>query len=124
MLRLLAIPAASLALAGAHPHSPTITGHEAIKALSAQIHKQAAARLRGGYHSETLCSGSNGARQAFDAKTALPRWHCTLELAGARFPAPCEAQAYLAATSQPHRIRIERLITSRYCHDSQQRAAQ
>ncbi len=124
MLSLLVMPLISLALAGAQSHAPTITGDEAITALRAQIHKQAAARLRGGYHSEALCSGSNAGQQAFSSRTALPRWHCTLELAGARFPVACKAQAYLAATSKPHHVRIERLITSRYCHDSEQRAAQ
>lgn len=117
MRSFLAIPAASLALAGAHPHSPTITGAEAVKVLIARVHQQAPARLRGGYHSETLCTGRNTGHEAFSSKTQLTRWHCTLELSGARFPIPCKAQAYVLATNRPHHVRIERLISSRYCHD-------
>jgi hypothetical protein len=117
MRSLLAIPAASLAFAGTHPHAPTITGAEAVKVLIAQVHKQAPTRLRGGYHSETLCSGRNAGQEAFSSNTELSRWHCTLELTGARFPSPCKAQAYVSATSRPHQVRIERLTTSRYCHD-------
>jgi hypothetical protein len=117
MRSLLTVSAASLAFAGAHPHAPTITGAEAVKILIAQVHEQAPARLRGGYHSETLCSGRNAGHGAFGSNTQLPRWHCTLELSGARFPSPCKAQAYVSATSRPHHVRIERLITSRYCHD-------
>ena len=117
MRSLLVIPVASLALTGAHLHSPTITGAEAVKVLIAQVHKQAPARLRGGYHSETLCSGRNTSHEAFSSKTELPRWHCTLELSGARFPSPCIAVAYVSATNRPHHVRIERLTTSRYCHD-------
>lgn len=94
-----------------------ITGAEAVKVLIAQVHKQAPARLRGGYHSETLCSGRNPEHTAFTSTTELPRWHCTLELSGTRFPTPCKAEAYVLATGRPHRLRIEHLITSRYCHD-------
>jgi hypothetical protein len=117
MRSLIVIPAASLALVGAHPHAPLITGAEAVKVLIAQVHKQAPTRLRGGYHSETLCSGRNTGHETFSSKTELPRWHCTLELTGARFPSPCKAQAYVAAAGRPHRLRVERLTTSRYCHD-------
>ncbi len=117
MRSLLTIAAASLALAGAHPHPPTITGAEAVKVLIAQVHKQAPARLRGGYHSETLCSGRNTGHATFSSTTKLTRWHCTLELSGARFPSPCKAQAYVLATARPHHVRIERLMASRYCHD-------
>ena len=112
---LLAIPAAWLALAGAHPHAPTIDGAEAIRALGQQIHKQVGARLRGGYRSETLCSGSDTGQRKLTPETELARWHCTLEISGARFPRPCKAQASIVAARQPQRVRIEALRTSRYC---------
>jgi hypothetical protein len=111
---LLAIPAASLALAGA-AHAPTIDGAEAIRALNQQVHEQAQARLRGGYQSKTLCTGADAGQQKLTTETELARWHCTLELSGARFPSPCRAQAYLVAGGPPHRVRIEGLAMSRYC---------
>ncbi len=111
---LLATAAASLALV-AHPPAPTIDGAEAIRALSQQVHKQAEARLRGGFQSETLCSGSDADQQKLTPETELARWHCTLEISGARFPSPCKAHAYLVAAGPPHRVRIEGLAMSRYC---------
>jgi hypothetical protein len=117
MRALLAVPAVSIMFAGAHAHAraPTITSAEAVRAMSAQIHRQTAARLRGGYSGETLCSGRGAAREPFGPTTELPSWSCTLELAGARFPSPCKAQANVFATAQPHRVRIEWLSMSRYC---------
>jgi len=107
-------PAVSLALAVAQPQ-PLITSAQAAQAMTARIHRQTAARLRGGYHGETLCSGDGGSEQPFSAATELPRWHCKLELSGARFPRPCTAVANVLATSDPGRVRIEWLQMSRYC---------
>jgi hypothetical protein len=104
----------SLALAIA-PAQPLITSAQAAKAMTAQIHKQTVARLRGGYHGETLCSGEGGSEQPFSPATELSRWHCKLELGGARFPRPCTAVANVLATSDPGRVRIEWLQMSRYC---------
>jgi uncharacterized low-complexity protein len=126
MRYLLAVPAASLALAAtlalavslalaATQSQPLITSAQAAKAMTAQIHRQAAARLRAGYHGETLCSGDGGSEQPFSPATELPRWHCTLKLSGARFPRPCTAVANVLATSDPGRVRIEWLEMSRYC---------
>jgi hypothetical protein len=114
MLSLLVVPAAWLALAVAQPQ-PLITSAQAAKAMTAQIHRQTAARLRGGYHGETLCGGDGGSEQPFSPSTELPRWHCKLELSGARFPHPCTAVANVLATSDPGRVRIEWLQMSRYC---------
>jgi hypothetical protein len=115
MLSLLAIPAASLALAGAHPQPPALTSPQAVRAMTAQIHRQAAARLRGGYHGETLCSGQGAGEQEYNSTTELPRWHCTLELSGPRFPSPCRAEANVYATSRPRRVRVAWVAMSRYC---------
>jgi hypothetical protein len=115
MRSMLAIPVASLALAGAHSRTLTITSSEAATAMSAQIHKQAAARLRGGFRGETLCSGRIGGGQTVSSTTELNRWHCTLELSGARFPSPCKAEANVFATDHVHRVRIEWLAESRFC---------
>jgi hypothetical protein len=109
-----ALPQPSLALAVA-PAQPLITSAQAARAMTAQIHRQAAARLRGGYHGETLCSGEGGSEQQFSSSTELPRWHCKLELGGARFLRPCTAVANVLATSDPGRVRIEWLQMSRYC---------
>jgi hypothetical protein len=109
-----ALPQPSLALATA-PAQPLITSAQAAKAMTAQIHRQTAARLRGGYHGETLCSGEGGSEQPFSSSTELLRWHCKLELSGARFPHPCTAVAIVLATSKPGRVRIEWLQMSRYC---------
>jgi hypothetical protein len=117
MRSLLVVPAASLALAGAPAHTPAITSSEAVKAMTTQIHRQTAARLRGGYHAETLCSGQGPGQQAFSSTTKLERWHCTLELSGARFPSPCKAQADVSATAQPLHVRVSWLSMSRYCRD-------
>ncbi|MGD0454953.1 MAG: hypothetical protein ABSB69_15280 [Solirubrobacteraceae bacterium] len=115
MRSMLAIPVASLAFAGAHSPALTITSSEAATAMSAQIHKQAAARLRGGFRGETLCSGRVAGGQTVSSTTELDRWHCTLELGGARFPSPCKAEANVFATDQAHRVRIEWLAESRFC---------
>jgi hypothetical protein len=112
---LLAIPVATLALAGAQPRAPTIDGAEAIRALSRQVRKHAEARLRGGFQSEAVCSGSDAEQRKLTPETERARWHCTLEISGARFPSPCRAQAYLVAAGPPHRVRIEGLAMSRYC---------
>lgn len=117
MRSLLAIPAASLALVGAHPHTLTITSSEAVRAMTTQIHRHVASRLRAGFSGETLCTGRNAGQQAFSSTTQLPRWQCTLELRGARFPSPCKAEAFVVATDQPHRVRIEWLAVSRFCRD-------
>jgi hypothetical protein len=116
MRSLLAIAAAPLAFAGA-PYTSKITSAEAVRAMTVQIHRQTAARLRGGYHGETLCSGQGPGQQPISATTRLARWHCTLELSGARFPAPCKAEAYVSATGRPQRVRIDWVAMSRYCHD-------
>jgi hypothetical protein len=109
-----ALPQSSLALAIA-PTQPLITSAQAAKAMTAQIHRQTAARLRGGYHGKTLCSGEGGSEQPFSPSTELPRWHCKLQLSGARFPHQCTAVANVFATSDPGRVRIEWLQMSRYC---------
>ncbi len=116
MRSVLAIPLASLALAGGHSGALTITSAEAAAAMTAQIHKQVAARLHGGFRGETLCSGRVGGGQTLSSTTELGRWHCTLELSGARFPSPCRAEANVLATGQVHRVRIEWLAESRFCH--------
>jgi hypothetical protein len=134
MLSFLAVPAAALALGLAHPDvsvapyeparshalaqpgTPTITSSQAASAMSAQIRRQAVARLRGGFHAETLCSGQSAGQQAFSSTTRLSRWRCTLELAGSRFPSPCRAQADVFATK--HGARVSWLAMSRYCRDS------
>ena len=79
------------ALAANAAAQPQITSAQAAKAMTAQIHRQTAARLRGGYHGETLCSGEGGFEQPFSPATELARWHCKLELSGAHFPHPCTA---------------------------------
>ena len=114
MRSLLAASAASLALAAAHS-GPLITSSQAAHAMTAQIHRQTEARLRGGYHGRTSCSGEGGSEGTFNPTTELPRWHCTLELGGARFPRPCRAAANVFATASPHRVRIQWLAMSRYC---------
>jgi hypothetical protein len=109
----------AFAVASAQPSlasaQPLITSTQAAKAMTAQIHRQTAARLRGGYHGETLCSGEGGAEQPFSPATELARWHCKLELRGARFPRPCTAVANVLATSDAGRVRIEWLRMGRYC---------
>ncbi len=117
MRSLLAIPAASLALVAAHPHTFAITSSEAAGAMTARIHKQVASRLRAGFSGETLCSGSNAGQKEINSSTELPRWRCTLELRGARFPSPCKAEAYVLAIAPPHRARVEWLAMSRYCRE-------
>jgi hypothetical protein len=114
-----AVASAQPSLASAQPSlasaQPLITSTQAAKAMTAQIHRQTAARLRGGYHGETLCSGEGGAEQPFSPATELARWHCKLELRGARFPRPCTAVANVLATSDAGRVRIEWLRMGRYC---------
>jgi hypothetical protein len=114
--RAVARPQPSLALAAATAIAqPLITSAQAAKAMTAQIHTQTAARLRGGYHGATLCSGEGGSEQPFSPATELPRWHCKLQLSGARFPRPCTAVANVLATSDSGDVRIEWLQMSRYC---------
>jgi hypothetical protein len=118
MRSLLAIPALSLALAGAHAQRPAITSAEAVKAMRTQIHRQVAARLRSGYSSETLCSGQGPGGTAIGATTRLARWRCTLELKGARFPSPCRARADVSVIAGRHgarSVRVRWLAMSRYC---------
>jgi hypothetical protein len=114
MRSLLAVSAASLALGVTHP-GELITSSQAAHAMTAQIHRQTTARLRGGYHGQTSCSGGGGSELAFNPTTELPRWHCTMELGGARFPRPCRAVANVFATANPHHVRIRWLAMSRYC---------
>jgi hypothetical protein len=109
-----ALPQPSFALTNAAAQ-PLITSAQAAKAMTVQIHRQTAARLRGGYHGETLCSGEGGSEQPFSPATELARWHCKLELSGAHFPHPCTAAANVLATGDPGRVRIEWLQMSRYC---------
>jgi hypothetical protein len=85
--------------------------------VAAQIHKQAAARLRGGYSANTVCSGRIAGGQAFSSTTKLQSWRCTLELHGARFPSACKAEASVSATGRTHRVRVRWLTMSRYCRD-------
>ncbi len=123
MRLLLAIPAVSLALLGAQPlaladtHTAAITSSEAAAALAAQIHRRTAARLRGGYSSNTSCSGQIAGGQTLSPTTRLARWRCKLELSGARFPSACKAEAYVSATHGGHRVRVPLLAVSRYCRD-------
>ena len=116
MRALLAIPATSLALAGAHAAVYPITSSEAAGALTAQIHKQVASELRGGFHGATQCSGQVASPQVINSTTRLARWHCSLQLGGVHFSTPCKAQANVFATSQPHHVRIEWLSMSQTCH--------
>ncbi|MGA2453629.1 MAG: hypothetical protein ABSG93_08935 [Solirubrobacteraceae bacterium] len=128
-LLLLAMPAVSLAPLGgdpsafadqsasSDPHTFAITSSEAATAMSTQIRRHLAARLRGGFSNQTLCSGQLPGQQALTATTKLQRWRCTLELRGARFPSPCQAEAYVSATDRAHRARVDWLTMSRYCRD-------
>ncbi|HSZ12546.1 MAG TPA: hypothetical protein VK790_00740 [Solirubrobacteraceae bacterium] len=118
MRSLLAIPVLSLAFAGAHARPPAITSAEAVNAMRVQIHSRVQARLRGGYSSETLCSGQGPGGTAIGATTRLARWRCALELKGRRFPSPCRAQADVSVVARPHHVRLVRvhwLQMSRYC---------
>lgn len=116
MRALLAIPATSLALVGAHAGVYPITSSEAASAITAQIHKQVASKLHAGFHGTTQCSGQLPGTQVISQSTRLPRWHCTLQLGGVNFATPCKAQADVFATSQPHHVRIDWLSMSQTCH--------
>jgi hypothetical protein len=116
MRALLAIPATSLALAGAHVGLYPITSSEAAAAITAQIHKQVASELRGGFHGATQCSGEAPGSQVINATTRLARWRCSLELGGVHFSTPCKAHADVFATDKPHHVRIDWLSTSQTCH--------
>ncbi len=113
----------SLALLGAQPlaladtHTAAITSSEAAAALAALIHKRAAARLRGGYSSSTVCTGQIEGGKTLTSTTRLARWRCKLELSGARFPSACKAEANVSATHGAHGIRVQLLAVSRYCGD-------
>ncbi len=113
---MLAIPATSLVLAGAHAGVVPITSSEAAGAITAQIHSQLARELRGGFHSDTQCSGQLAGQQPITPATRLARWNCTLELSGVHFAVPCRAQADVLATDQPHHVRITWLAMSQTCH--------
>jgi hypothetical protein len=118
MRALLVTPVAVLALASAPTQMIVpITYSEAVSAITKQIHKQVAGRLRGAYKGEARCSGSNPQPQELTAATQLNRWRCTLQLRGARFPRPCKAEAYVSATSTAHHVRIAWLAESRYCRE-------
>jgi len=103
-------------LAGAHAGVFPITSSEAARAITAQIHTQLAAELRGGFHSATQCSGQVSSPQVVTATTRLARWRCTLELSGAHLATPCKAEANVFATSRPHHVRIGWLAMSQTCH--------
>jgi len=117
MRTLLVTPVAVIALASAPAQLVPITYSEAVSAITRQIHKQVARRLRGGYKGEARCTGSNPQPQELNAATQLNRWRCTLQLRGARFPRPCKAEAYVSATSNAHHVRISWLTESRYCRE-------
>jgi hypothetical protein len=117
MRTLLVTPVAVIALASTPAQVVPITYSEAVSALTKQIHKQVARRLRGGYKGDAQCTGSNPQPQELDAATQLNRWRCTLELRGTRFPRPCKAEAYVSATSKAHHVRISWLTESRYCRE-------
>jgi hypothetical protein len=93
-----------------------ITSSEAAAALTAQIHKQVASKLHGGFHGATLCSGQLSSPQVITSTTHLARWRCTLELGGVHFSKPCKAQAEVFATDQPHHARVTWLSMSQSCH--------
>jgi hypothetical protein len=120
MRALLAIPATSLALAGAPAGGNSslypITGAEAAAAITAQIHKQVASELHSGFHAATQCSAQNPGSGVINATTRLAGWRCSLQLGGVHFAMPCKAQAYVFATDQPHHIRIDWLSMSQTCH--------
>jgi hypothetical protein len=103
-------------LAGAHAGVFPITSSEAAGAMTAQIHKQVAAELHGGFHGATQCSGQLPSPQVVTTATRLTRWRCTLELAGVHLATPCKAEANVFATSQPHHVRIDWLAMSQTCH--------
>jgi hypothetical protein len=93
-----------------------ITSSEAAGAMSAQIHRQVASELHGGFHGATQCSGQLPSPQAVTVTTRLTRWRCTLELSGVHFATPCKAEADVFATSQPHHVRIDWLAMTEACH--------
>jgi hypothetical protein len=103
-------------LAGAHAGVFPITSSEAAGAMTAQIHKQLAAELRGGFHGATQCSGQLPSSQVLSATTRLTRWRCTLELSGVHLATPCKAEANVFATNRPHHVRIGWLAMSQTCH--------
>jgi hypothetical protein len=120
MRALLAIPATSLALAGAPAGGPgsvyPITGGEAAAAITAQIHKQVASKLHSGFHAMTQCSAQNPDSGVINSTTRLASWRCSLQLGGVNFATPCKAQADVFATSRPHHVRIAWLSMSQTCH--------
>lgn len=119
MRALLAIPATSLALAGAHAGGHgvlyPITGAEAAAAITAQIHKQVASELHSGFHAATQCSAQNPGSGVINSTTRLASWRCSLQLGGVHFATPCKAQADVFATDQPHHVRIDWLSMSQTC---------
>jgi len=118
MLPLLGIPAVVLALAGAQPPIQPITGSQAAAAIVRQIHNQVPGRLHGGYRGETHCSGTSPSQQEVTASTQLNHWRCKLELRGARFNAPCTAEAFVSGTVKRDHPRIRLLTESRSCHEA------
>jgi hypothetical protein len=120
MRALLAIPATSLALAGApaggHGGVYPITGGEAAAAITVQIHKQVASELHSGFHAATQCSAQNPDSGVINSTTRLAGWRCSLQLGGVKFATPCKAQADVFATTQPHHVRIDWLSMSQTCH--------
>jgi hypothetical protein len=119
MRALLAIPATSLALAGApaggHGGVYPITGGEAAAAITAQIHKQVAPQLHSGFHAMTQCSAQNPDSGVINSTTRLASWRCSLQLGGVNFATPCKAQADVFATTQPNHVRIDWLSMSQTC---------
>jgi len=120
MRALLVTPAVLVVLAVVPAHIVPITSSEAASAITTQIHKQVKLRLRAAYRGETQCSAQGPVQQEVSPTTQLERWHCTLELRGARFPKPCKAEANVLATDQTHHVRIEWLTESKYCREPTQ----
>lgn len=116
MRSLLIAPMALLTLTATPAQLYPITGPQASTAITAPIHRQVHFRLHAGFSGETHCTGFGVGQQEVTLATQLARWRCRLELRGPRFPHPCRAEAYVFATTQPDRPRVQWLFESRFCH--------
>jgi len=118
MRNLVVMPATLLALTGAPAPLVPVTASEAQSTITAQIHRQVARRLRGGFSGETHCTGRSTIQQEFTPATPLDQWRCKIEISGTRFPSACKAEANVFATSHAHQPRVQWLKESRYCHEA------